>query len=153
LMRAAIWSRAAEKAAKLALIHACSRSITDPQSIELEDVEFGIALSNYLTRRMIAGCATSVSENEVEAAKKKVLRLIEASGEKGLTANEITRKTQWAKGRERAEILADLEAGGYVVVKSIATGGRSRAVYLSRSHVSPQSAEAKLSSLTKVDES
>jgi hypothetical protein len=134
LMRAAIWSRAAEKAAKLALIHACSRSITDPQSIELEDVEFGISLSNYLTRRLIAGCATSVSENEVEAAKKKVLRLIEASGEKGLTANEITRKTQWAKGRERAEILADLEAGGYIVLQSLPTRTRTKLVYRSRSY-------------------
>ena len=137
LMRAAIWSRAAEKAAKLALIHACSRSVIDPQSIELVDVEFGISLSNYLTRRLIAGCAASVSENEVEAAKKKVLRLIEAAGENGMTANEVTRKTQWAKARERAEILADLEAAGYICLTVARTATKTRTVYLGRRFIPP----------------
>jgi hypothetical protein len=63
--------------------------------------------------------------------------LIEAAGEKGMTANEVTRKTQWAKARERAEILADLEAAGYICLTVARTATKTRTVYLGRRFIPP----------------
>lgn len=118
---AAVWSRSGEKSAKLALIFACSRATPEglPQ-IELEDADSAIRIANWLTRRMLQKAGEHVSENETETHKKKVLRLIEGE----LTLNDLTRRTQWLRGRERQEILGDLQAGGFIRIEQKDTGGR-----------------------------
>jgi hypothetical protein len=124
-LRAALWSRSGEKTAKLALIHACSRSRTLPIAIELADVEFGIQLANWVTRRILASCGDHVSENEHEA---KVKRLLSIVGNGRITMNQLTRKTQWLKGRERLEIVRDLIGCGLLNSEIIATKGRQKTV-------------------------
>lgn len=123
-LRAAVWSRSGEKANKLALIHACSRARGLPSEITREDTDWGIRLANYLTRRLLLGCREHVSENEVEGRAKRVLRLIGA----GVSLNELTRKTQWLRSRERSEILADLVGCGLVVSEQIQTTKRPKTV-------------------------
>lgn len=110
-LRAAVWSRSGEKVAKLALIHACSRARCLPETITFADVDWAVRLGNYLTRRLLVGCGEHVSENDVEARAKRVLRLIT---DKGITASTLCRRTQWLRSRERDEILRDLVGAGLV---------------------------------------
>lgn len=119
--QAAVWSRSGEKTAKLALIFACSRATGAAMPrVEIEDVEQAIKISNWLTRRMLRKAFEHVSENETEGRSKKLLRLI--TGE--MTLNDLTRKTQWLRGRERQEIVQDLQSAGYVTIEQKNSGGR-----------------------------
>lgn len=122
---AAIWSRSAGKAGKLALIFAASRFLPQEElmQVEFDDVDRAITLSNYLTRRMLAEVANHVSDNEQEARTKRVLRLLD---KQPLTRNQLTRKTQWLKSRERQEILETLMESGQIDVREISTLGRIR---------------------------
>lgn len=121
-LRAAVWSRSGEKANKLALIHACSRARGLPSEITVEDIDWGIKLANYLTRRLLLGCQEHVSENEVEGRAKRVLRLIGT----GISLNELSRRTQWLRSRERNEILSDLAGCGLIITEQIDTKGRAK---------------------------
>lgn len=127
---AAIWSRAAEKANKLALIHCASRCIkTEPQAIELADVNWAIKVVNWLTRRLISECQKYVSRNQQEQAGKAVLRLLEAAGPKGLTTTELSTKLTWLKRRDRSELLADLIDQGKIRQAKMAQAGAGRPTY------------------------
>jgi len=133
-LRAAVWSRSAEKVAKLALLHACSRQYWVPDVITFEDIDWGVKLGNWLTRRLLAGCAEHVSENETEAKSKRVLAMI---GGKGITARELSRKTQWIRGRERDEIVRDLIACGLVELETITTARRPKTVLRRKQRTPP----------------
>jgi hypothetical protein len=133
-MHANLWARTAEKTAKLALIHAVSRTRTNPQTIEIEDVEFAIAISNFLTRRMIANCQQWMSDNEHEANTKKVLRIIDGCGRDGITGKELQRKTQWLKARDRTEIINHLAETGQIVSEERATKTRPATVWRTKHH-------------------
>ena len=124
-LRAAVWSRSGEKVAKLALIHACSRSRCLPETITREDVDWGIRLGNWLTRRLLAGCANHVSENEIEAKSKRILNMIP---NRGITLELLGRRTQWLRARERQEILSDLERSRLICFESIATDRRPKTI-------------------------
>jgi hypothetical protein len=119
-LRAAVWSRNGEKANKLALIHACSRSRGLPSEVGIDDTNWGIKLANFLTRRLLLGCRENVAENAIEANAKRVLRIIGT----GITSSQLTRKTQWLRSRERNEILTDLIGCGLVVQERKTTRGR-----------------------------
>ncbi len=107
--RAAIWSRAAEKANKLALIHCASRHVCEePKSIELCDIDWAIKVVNWLTRQLIDGCNRYVARNQQEQTAKRVLRIIGDAGPSGLTGTELARKLQWLPRKQRIELLADL---------------------------------------------
>jgi hypothetical protein len=120
---AALWSRAAGKAGKLALIFAASRSpFSASFDVELEDVDRAIAMSNWITRTVQRKVFEHVSENEIEAQLKRVLRLLSEP----MTRNQLTRKTQWLRRRERNEILETLSDAGHIEVVEEKTPGRSR---------------------------
>jgi hypothetical protein len=124
--RAAVWSGTAEKTAKLALIHACSRERAVPSEVTVEDVTWGKHLANLLTRKMLVKCSDELSENEVEAKSKRVLKIV---GEKKWSRNELTRKLQWIRPRERHEVLSDLVECGLLACETESTGGRPRMWY------------------------
>lgn len=125
-VRAAVWSRSGEKTAKLALIHACSRCEGVPEQIELVDVEWGIRLANYLTRRLLKGCQDHISENDIEARTKRVLSIITPGG---VTVSEIGRRTQWLRPKDRNEVLSDLMQLGYICAEKIQTATKSKTVF------------------------
>lgn len=122
-LRAALWSRSGEKAAKLALIHACSRSRTLPERVELVDVEWGIKAANWMTRRILGACVDHVAENEQEAKSKRILSII---GSGKITVNQLSRRTQWLRARERDEILRDMIGNGVLMCEQITTNGRPK---------------------------
>lgn len=121
--RAAVWSRSGEKTGKLALLFACSRqTFIESKRINLDDVNRAIEISNWLTRRMLFQSQEFVASNLVEDVKKRVLRLVA----KPITMNKLTRKTQWLKNKERAEVLNDLQSAGLIKVEISDTGGRPK---------------------------
>jgi hypothetical protein len=133
--RAAIWSRAAEKANKLALIHCASRHVCEePRSIELCDIDWAIKVVNWLTRQLISGCERYVARNQQEQTAKRVLRIIGSAGEKGLSGDELSRKLQWLPRKARMELIADLVESGQIQVARTETGGRPKCKYRLSTH-------------------
>jgi hypothetical protein len=124
--RAAVWSGTAEKTAKLALLHACSREYGVPHQITERDVEWGKKLANYLTRRMLMNCSESLSENDTHAKYQKVLKIV---GDRKVGRSELCRKLQFMKGRERNDLIHDLLETGQLSFDTETTGGRSRMLY------------------------
>lgn len=122
---AALWSRSGEKAAKLALIFACSRQqFSTNIRVELDDVDRGIRIANWLTRRMLRQSFEFVADNFVEGNKKRLLRIIND----GMTLNELSRKTQWLKSKERSEILVELADQELIKIEEMTTRGRTKRV-------------------------
>lgn len=120
----ALWSRAGEKVAKLALIFAISRQReTEEITIGLDDVNLAIKLSNWLTRRMLQKAGLHVSANETEASRKKLLRIVADVGRIRLT--DLNRRSQWLKRKDRNEFLDELRESGQIEIVSEATSGRA----------------------------
>jgi hypothetical protein len=116
-----VWSRAPEKAAKLALIYACADGQNE---ITLEAENWGIALANYSTRLVIQAARNAVAGSKYESNMKRVF----AAVKDGCTVRELTRRTQWLRRAERVEIVTDLEASGAIKKETIDTDGRSKVV-------------------------
>jgi hypothetical protein len=121
-IHAAVWSRAPEKAAKLALIYACCQAVDMAPRVTLEAENWGIRLANYSTRLVLQAARNTVSGSKYEADLKRVF----CSIKDGCSQNELTRRTQWLKRKERAEIVEDLIASGAVKQWEERTGKRIR---------------------------
>lgn len=130
-VRAAIWSRAAEKTNKLALLFAASRWTKDAEwpSVTLQDADLAVRLNNWLTRRLLDRAGLHVAENVSEQNLLRILRLIQSKDE--WTKSELTRASRWLKARDRNDILTALEEGEQITKKEISTGGCPRLVYRS----------------------
>lgn len=121
--RAALWSRAGEKTAKLALIFACSRQARSEEiEISLDDVNRAVQIVNWLTRRMLKQAYDYVASNFIEDNKKRLLRVIS----KKMTLSELTRRTQWLRSKERIEILSELQESEVITITDEQTKGRNR---------------------------
>ncbi len=118
-----LWTRATEKARKLALLYACSRHAEEPLVDETAAV-WACELSCYLTRRLIYLASQWVAENPFDARRKRVLRLIAAAGEQGLSRSELYAKTRAFTTRERAEVIEALLLCGDIREVSPSTGRR-----------------------------
>ncbi|MDW8263881.1 MAG: bifunctional DNA primase/polymerase [Gemmataceae bacterium] len=118
-----LWTRATEKARKLALLYACSRGGGEPV-IDEAAARWGCAVSAYLTRRLIYLASQWVAENPFDAKRKRVLRLIVAAGEQGLSRSELYARTRAFTTRERAEVLDALLLCGDVREVHSPTGRR-----------------------------
>jgi hypothetical protein len=121
-VRAAVWSRSAEKAVKLAMLAACAQKRF---SIELRDVDWAIALQNQLTRKMAMRIKDHVAENGYEKSKKRLMKLIRTKVK--WAQMELFLRAPWFKGeRERRDVLDDLEACGLIIRTTEKTGKRGR---------------------------
>jgi hypothetical protein len=121
---AAIWSRAAEKTVKLAMLFACSRATGHyVPTIQLEDAEMAIRLNNWITRRILQQADRHVSGSPFGQMVNEMRTLLRSRrGE--WTMTEITRKTQKLKPKDRIDILQTLIQGGCVEQGERETGGR-----------------------------
>lgn len=123
----ALWARAVQRVDQLALLYACSRDREKPV-IDAAAVAWARGVILYLTDWIAWATDRHVSETESESVTKRVLRLIEAAGEEGVTQRDLTRLTQWMKGRsrERRDVLTELVDGGAVFSGTRApSGGRT----------------------------
>jgi len=122
---ASIWGRAREIARKFALLYASSEC-RPPVAISRQAVEWAIRLARHQTERSLYMAEIHVAENDIHAAKQRIVRLLTG---RALTKNQVTRKTQNLRPRDRDEILSDLTTGGEIEHVTETTGGRSRMVY------------------------
>jgi hypothetical protein len=114
-IRSAIWSRAAEKTNKLALLFACSRATgEDWPTIQLEDADRAIRLNNWLTRRMLQAADRHVSGSEFERWCNQVRSLLLERPAGWWTMTEITRRTRKLTPKQRQEVLQTLLASELV---------------------------------------
>ena len=121
---AAIWARAPEKAAKLALIFACCQARQDPPQITIEAINWGRAIANYTTRLVLLRASHKVTASKWGAEKQRAwCKLVD-----GMTARDFLRKLHWLKRRDRDEILADWQESGAIKTEEIKTAGRSSLV-------------------------
>lgn len=122
---AAIWSRAAEKTVKLALLFACSRcSPGYIPVIQLCDADLAIKLNNWITRRMLQQADRHVAASPFGQQVNEMRTLLR--GKKGeWTMTEIARKTQKLKPRERTDILQTLMMSGCIHQSERETNGRT----------------------------
>lgn len=85
--RAGVWGRVGIRSMKLAMCHRCARFMDDPSAtginfqIELEDVEWGIRLSNYLARISCSLAEESVDDTHSHEAKAFILSKLPVGGE------------------------------------------------------------------------
>lgn len=124
-----LWTRAVEKARKLALIFACSRGV-DGIKVDKAAAEWACSLSEHLTRRLAFVASQWVSENAYDARRKRVLRLIVGAGEKGLTKSDLYARTRALTSRERSEVIEALLVCGDVREVREKTGGAPRVSYV-----------------------
>jgi hypothetical protein len=128
-----LWTRATEKARKLALIHACSRD-AENLCVDQASARWACDLSRYLTQRLVFLASQWVAENPFDAKRKRVLRMIVEAGEPGLTRSELYGKTRAFTTRERSEVLEALLLCGDVLERKEQTGGAPRLRYVAAIH-------------------
>lgn len=126
---AAIWSRAAEKTIKLAMLFACSRvSGQMIPTIQLEDAEIAIQLNNWITRRILQQADRHVSGSQFGHMVNEMRTLLRSRpGE--WTVSEITRKTQKLKPKDRMDILSTLVMSGCIEQGERESGGRTAVTF------------------------
>ena len=129
-VRAAIWGRSGQKAAQLALIFAASRAQFDtiPEiTVELQDVDRTITLTNWSTRLLVERCLTNVHDSEHQRQMQAILDAIPTRWTK---QNDITRRTQRVCDRSvRIRILNDLLESGRIETRTKHTGGPTATEY------------------------
>jgi hypothetical protein len=126
--RSAVLARVWENTAKVALIKAVS---TNPQApaIRIEDAQWARLVVDRCVTTMITEAERHIAENKIQAYHQKVLRLIQGAGQRGLSRNDITRRTQFLERKQREDILGALVEGGEVELGLETTAGRRAATY------------------------
>lgn len=105
-----LWVRMGAHVAKLALIRAVS---DDPgRTIQVGDVAWSRDLVVWCLERTMAEAEARMSDSAQEAQTKRVLRIVCDAGPSGITANHLTRRTQWLRRSERKDVLLTLLEGG-----------------------------------------
>jgi hypothetical protein len=130
--RSAIWSRAAEKTHKLALLFACSRCNGECwPTIRLEDADRAIRLNNWLTRRMLLAADRHVSGSEFGRLVNQMRALlIERPGEPW-TLTQICKRTRKLTPRQRQDILQTLIQSGDITTETVEVNKRAQVQYRS----------------------
>jgi hypothetical protein len=126
--RSAVLARVWENTAKVALIKAVS---ADPRApvVRLEDAEWARLVVDRCVTTMITEAERHIAENKTQAYHQKVLRLIQGAGQRGLSRNDITRRTQFLERKQREDILGALVEGGDVELEIRQTERRPAALY------------------------
>lgn len=118
-----LYGKASENARRVALILAVSRAPDRFRAkIDRVDAEYATKLVGYLISTVIETVNESLSENLDEKAKKRIIKIVAAAGVRGVTRNEITRKTQFLRRSMREEYLQDLLDAEDIRVKTSDAG-------------------------------
>ena len=118
---ASLYGKAVENARRVALTLAISRNRETPV-IKAQDMTYGVTLLDFTIRYAIDAIEENLAENELEKAKKRLLKTIREAGSAGIIRKELTRKSQYLKRVLRDECLDDLIEAGEVTVLKTASG-------------------------------
>ena len=124
-VRSAIWRRASEKTALLALVFAISRSGAEPTArieITLEDANRAIAVNNFLTRRMVWEFSQREAMSQWQAKWMPLIQKMKIGDE--VTRRDFNRKCRGAlQPRELEQAIKTAESAGYLKVVQRSRGG------------------------------
>jgi hypothetical protein len=121
----AIWCRTPEKTGKLALLRACSRVTPGGgalPAIEIEDVEWAIKVSNWVTRTMLRHAGLYVAENQVESNLLRLLRLLDD----WRSREWLGQNAKWLRAKERDEIIRSAISDEMIEAREVASDKRPR---------------------------
>ena len=123
-IRGDLWARASEKTAKFALLSVLSRS---SDLIEIDDANWAIALSNFLTRRLVKMCTRHIAETPWDSKRLEILRRIQDSG-RPIEHSDLLRSAR-IKSKEFQEFISNLMECGDIVFAVKSTKGRQATGY------------------------
>jgi len=130
-----IYSRVAENAMKLSLIHAVSLNHTNP-SIGIDSWLWGQEIALWSANQLASEVAKRIADSPFELACKQAYQIISASGDKGCTMREISRQCSSIRAlnnRQRTEVMEvvmnDYGVEFGVVRTNKGVGGRARNAY------------------------
>jgi len=123
------WTRAGEKAVRLALVAACSASV-DCQRIDVGHIRWAVDLVTHCTRRTLHMVDGNLSANPFDALCLKVLSAMrERGGEGTMKRYEIVRLLR-VPADDVTKVLATMvERGDIVAADQSTTGGRPPSVF------------------------
>ena len=125
-----VYSRVAENAAKLALVYAVSVDHLSPR-IDAEAFAWGRELSLWAANTMMAQVSRYVSDNDQEAAVKRVLNTIKDAGTDGISRRRLLRTIRTLKKRDIEDIITTLQESGEVAIQNTKnTRGRPTTHYV-----------------------
>lgn len=104
-----------EHARRIALIHACSRNPSNPEVDEC-DAEYAAKLVSAITSENIRNLQDNYASTKQEMRQKKLIQIIKAAGDTGISTSEITRK---ARGRLFADILGKRDALNELTISGV----------------------------------
>lgn len=118
---ASLWTRAIEKARKLALLHTCSRGATE---IDGDAAQWGRGLSIYLTNKLASVGRLWVAGSQHEANCKRVLRWLQDRGGCASKRDLSRHPMQSLKKQDREAVLEHLAEMGAIYFDVLTTKGR-----------------------------
>jgi len=121
-----IWSRATEHCSKMALIgHDIDKGVVD-----LNSMEWSINMITEKTEFLIKAAQENISDNDVEARKKKILSIIKdyprRNGGGYITKRDLTRRTPSLNPKERKDCLYDLKESGNIEEVPVIVGDSTK---------------------------
>ncbi len=120
---ARLWGKGEENARRIALVVAAGENFESP-IITVQIADYACRLIRYLLIDFGEIIVPEIVSSETEKNKRKVYRIIELTGTKGITMQYLTRATRWSNQRGRRDILDDLFAAGDVAVEKNGSGVR-----------------------------
>ena len=139
-----LWGKALENARRVALIVACGERY-DGAEIGAYEAGYAVKLIETLLRSMSSEVGNRVAENEWERMKKRIVKIVEDAGPRGITQNALTRRTQFIKDqRTRMGYVSDLVEAGLVfrTVTRSAVAGRPLTVLKAAIHLTDEEKES-----------
>jgi len=122
-------ARTSEMSIRLATIRALGvQGVKDPV-VCMDDLEWAMAFAMWSSERLIADAKEHMSENQTEADRAKIKRLIRGAGQ--ITQRDLTRKTNGFTARQVMEITRLLETAELVSIKPgpPAANGKKSQIY------------------------
>lgn len=127
----AIWSRAFEHAAKIALICACAVNIATPK-IELPHAQWAVHFVGHHTEQLVKQVNDRIADTDFERITNEFLEAIRNTGERGVTERDMNRYKPFCSQppKERKPIIETLMIGGKIALTKVKTAGRARIAYV-----------------------
>jgi len=128
-----LWVRFSEISLKIAMIEAVARNPISPV-VSFDILKMSAELARWSFNFTAELLHKEVAENDIEAAHKRILKLIRDSGNDGMSSTQLAKACQGLKARDRSEYLQTLLESGDIVEEIIKSNGpgRDRRVYKSR---------------------
>lgn len=111
-----LWGKALQNARRIALIVAVGDQFDGAEIGEFH-AKYGCELIRLCTLRFSECIKHNLADNQFEADKQKIMRIISATGSEGISKCELTKRTPSFKNREtRNSYIADLAEARMIVV-------------------------------------